>query len=304
MKLYYVMMVMIGMTIGAIAGLSSTSVTNTLLQLVAPVAAGSVGLYFIDRKTQREVDALSRIGLLGVLFVAAAWGAYAVAVNYRYDTAHYDWDHETKSLYDNIALAELYGHARNLGIADADLQTALVKHRREVAPANLLSTRNTQPCELLREDAKVVGNVVSAAYDAVEKRAGLDARLKLNAEAIRVRFSAMSNRLNDDAPDSSFVRERMREQAVASLLLLTVNDGRLAKPAEAANCASSPDDLCEAARRMQRMLETCTDIGLVDALATLRAHAGAFSSVWRQAASTKPPKGKYVLESASVLINR
>ena len=224
-SLYYVMMAMVGATIGAIAGLSSTSVTNTLLQLIAPVVAGSAGLYFIDRKAQREVtDALSRIGLLGVLFIAAAWGAYAVAANYRYETAHYDWDHETKSLYDNVALAELYGHARNLGIADADLQTALDKHRKEVVAAETLSNGAMQSCELLREDAKVVGNVVSAAYKAVERTDGIDDQLKLKAEAIRVRFSAISNRLNDDAPDSALARERMREQAVASLLLQTLND--------------------------------------------------------------------------------
>ena len=299
--LYYAMMVMIGGTIGAIAGLSQTSVTNTLLQLIVPVAAGSVGLYFIDRKSQREgVETLRRVGLLGVLFMATFWIVWYLATMHRYHGAHFEWNHEI-TLYENVTRAEIYGHAGKLGIADEDIRMALDKHRTEVSSAKTPSSAGAQHCDLLREDAKTLSDVASRAYRGVMKGSD-DNQLKAQAKYFRERFSSVAERLHDDAPSAATAGERMRDQAVASLLLLTVKYPRLAKPASIA-CSNGAKDgqnaeeECSAAERMERMVATCPDVWLVDALATMRAHAGKFGAIWGEAVSSELPTRKNVFES-------
>ena len=123
--IYCLMMVLLGATIGIIAGLSITSVTGTVIEIVTSVVAGSAGLYFLSPK--REGDdrhGAGLIGSVGALFLAAFWVAYHVSGEHRYEgTGHYQW--ESGSLHRNVALAEIYGHAQKLGIAREDLAQEL-----------------------------------------------------------------------------------------------------------------------------------------------------------------------------------
>ena len=290
-SLYYLMMVAIGATIGAIAGLSNTSVSNTLIELIASVVAGSAGLYFINRKAMRqESDALWRIGLLGLLFMAAFWIVYFVAADYRYDgPAYYKWK-ESASLNHNVALAEIYGHARKLGIADADLATAL--------PAETPKIGDGKSCELLHQDARKLSNLVSAAYKAASEQSN-NLELSPLAKYLGARFETVSNQLSSNERDKASAGVQMRDQAVATLLLLIRQHPDLAKPAGLACFNGTFTNGCRAATRLQGMLAKCPDVRLLDALATMRVHAGSFRNIWRDGVSTQPPKAHYTFETST-----
>ena len=290
-SLYYLMMAILGATIGAIAGLSNTSVTNTLMELIASVVAGSAGLYFLNRKALRqEADALWRIGLLGVLFMATFWIAYVVAADYRYGgPVYYKWQ-ASAPLYRNVALAEIYGHARKLGIADADLARALAF---EVPPSGA-----AQACDLLREDPSVVSRLGRTTYKGVAKQSD-DAELSPLARYISARFDAIGYPLTGSHPDAATTAVRLRDQAVATLLLLIRQHRILAEPARLA-CGSNPDtNTCRDATGFQGMLSTCLkDVDLVDVLATMRMHASAFHAIWGVEVSTQPAKARYTFETS------
>ena len=289
-SLYYVMMAMLGATIGAIAGLSNTSVSNTLLELIASVVVGSAGLYFINRKALRqEADALWRIGLLGVLFMAAFWGAYVAASDYRYDgPAHYEWQ-ASAPLHYNVALAEIHGHAQKLGIADEDLEAALA--------ADTSLSDDTKACDLLREDPKKLSNWVKAAYKGFVQNPSTNSELKGLATYVRARFDAINDPVVRNEPGAAIASARKRDQAVAMLLLLVREHSDLAKPAQP-TCGNGDSGDCRAATLVQEMLVTCPDVGLVDALTTMRAHAAAFHTIWGDEVSTQPPKAPYTFETS------
>lgn len=290
-SLYYLMMAMLGATIGAIAGLSNTSVTNTLMELIASVVAGSAGLYFLNRKALRqEADALWRIGLLGVLFIATFWIAYVVAADYRYSgPAYYKWQ-ASAPLYRNVALAEIYGHARKLGIADTDLATALAV---AVPPSGA-----AQVCDPLREDPSVVSSLGRTAYKGVANQSD-DPELSPLAKYISARFNAIGHPLTGGHPDAATAAARLRDQAVVTLLLLIRQHRILAEPARLA-CGSNLDtNTCLDATRFQGMLATCmNDVDLFDLLVTMRMHAREFQAIWGVEVSTQPAKARYTFETS------
>jgi len=77
--LYVCMMVLTGMSIGAITALSKTSVTNTLIEVVVVFISGSAGLYFLNRENlETEGAAISAIGGVGILFLLSFWLAFLV----------------------------------------------------------------------------------------------------------------------------------------------------------------------------------------------------------------------------------
>ena len=310
-RLYYVMMAMVGATIGAIAGLSNTSVTNTLIELVASVVAGSAGFYFINRKTlTQEGEALRSIGLLGALFVGVFWIAYLPTAYYRYhDSAYYKWEAEGTPLHRHLALSEIYGHAQKLGIAYDDLKQALERKG--------VSTVTTDACELLHKDAQSVSDLVSSVYLALATRERVDKQLSSPARYLAERFSATANLLRHSDSEKRKEGEQMRDEAVASLIRLVQDHPGLGEPMQTACCcdkvkvddAGNTNDCndatrgcdkcrqeCREASDLQRMLATCPDIWLVDALVTIRGHASAFHKIWGEDVSTQPPKRPFTFE--------
>ena len=286
--IYCLMMVLLGATIGSIAGLSITSVTGTVIEIVASVVAGSAGLYFLSRK--RDGDdrhGAGLIGSVGVLFLAAFWVAYHFSSEHRYDgTDHYQW--ESGSLHRNVALAEIYGHAQKLGIAREDLAQELV--------GSTDGTTNSPPCDLLTDSARVVSDIGAAAYGTLAEES-IDEELISIATYISDRFGAVHRRLKNNDADAASDAEKMRDQLVGSLVRLTEDYEPLRSPYKYA-CASNPKPKsCKAARRMEWMLETCTDVELIDALTTMRAHARKFGQIWREEVSTKRNKGRYAFEA-------
>ena len=82
---YLGMMIAAGLTIGAITGLSNTSVSGALIELVVTFVAGSAGIYFISRDTiRKEANSLRIIGWVGLAFLSSFWIAYIPTTFFRY----------------------------------------------------------------------------------------------------------------------------------------------------------------------------------------------------------------------------
>lgn len=293
-SLYFLMMGVLGATIGAIAGLSNTSISNTLIELIASVVAGSAGLYFIDRKSVRqETDVLCRIGLLGLLFMVLFWGAYLGTATYRYDgPAYYKWQ-KSVSVYRNLALAEIYGHARKLGIADKDIETALADETKK--------KKDVKTCELLRKDTKKISNLISAVYNSVgsqEDHPELSKPVKYIAKYIGARFEATNNMMSSDDPQKVTDGKQMHSQSVATLMFLIRQHRELVEPARFVCRKDEGTRNCLAARWLQEMLATCRDFQLVEVLMAMRSHAREFESIWDEEVSTEPVKAPYTFETS------
>jgi hypothetical protein len=286
---YILMMVTAGLTIGAITGLSNTSVTNTLLELILPFAAGSAGIYFLNQDTLRkEANALSVIGVVGVCFFVAFWTAYFPAAWYRHDAGeHFAWDaalpHE-----ENFARAELFGHAQALAISRGAVAKAL-----NTRPSN---RTGNDACPFLSDDPKIVSQRFIGIFEPLTNAPSITSPVAELVAYLNARFA----KLAADLPPAAGNRDAEKNNpaiiefnaAIAELFLLSRNHPKIARPStELCQPRNIDSSACVVVERFEQDLRRCANSVSTDMLLTARAHARAFQSIWNRSVPSASPPG-------------
>ncbi|MEA2880427.1 MAG: hypothetical protein QOF14_5623 [Hyphomicrobiales bacterium] len=280
---YVLMMMAAGATIGAVAGLSNTSVSNTLIQLVLTFVSGSAGLYYIKRDTLRkEATATHAIGLIGILFLASFWISYIPTSCYRYKgEAFYAWK-KNLSFEQNVALAEIHGHAQKLGMSVNDFSASLTAG---------LSKGGT--CALLTEDPVLVSSDIERVYGELSKQLTVSDRARSASDYIQKQFRYIKAELQERDADRKSAAKAQFESAILALVALGRDQGEIRSPFSAPGATPAP----QLARDVGEKIQTCEKSPLLNTLVTIRGHARAYEAIWKQPVSTKPSKSVGTLES-------
>jgi hypothetical protein len=282
---YILMMMAAGATIGAVAGLSNTSVSNTLIQLILTFVSGSAGLYYLKRDTLRkEASAMHAIGLIGIFFLGSFWLSYIPSSLYRYKgDQFYPW-RPTLSLELNIALAEIHGHAQKLGISADDIDRALI--------ANL--SKGSSTCGLLEEDPLLASRDIAKVYGELSKGLQISEPAKLASEYISKQFDYISRELQGSDVDRKTAARASFKSAILALVAVSSDQSEVRNPSSriVASATLSP----QLAKDISEKIENCEKSPLMGPLLTIRAHAGAYAAIWKQSVSTKPSNALGTLE--------
>lgn len=281
---YLLMMVSAGLTIGAIAGLSNTSVTNTLLELILPFAAGSAGIYILNRETLRkEAKALPVIGVVGVSFFLAFWAAFLPASWYRYHAAgHHEWD-AALSAEENFARAEVFAHAHALGMSRRTVADALA--------AQAAKSGGTGSCPFLAENPPSLSATITQIYGPLSGVGRLGREATGAAAYLHNRFEPLAPALKDDDADKRTRAMAEFDAALKMLLALSRDHADIARPSTAL-CLSQDRDpaVCAGIRSFEQHLNACADSAAAVVLLAARAHARAFEAIWERSAPPAPPR--------------
>lgn len=278
------MMAAVALTIGAIAGLSNTSVSNTLVELILGYIAGSAGLYFISSKVLKEPHILSLIGYVGVVFLVAFWVAYIPTSLYRSGgSTGYAW-HDDATTDVNLAAAEIIGHARSLGIEIASLRPTL----------DALVGAPSSSCGLARNDAREWAPLLGDVFEHVAQCTPPGSTTSAAATYLSSAFRAARVDLRSD--DVTFIARGQANYATGVSTLLDI--ARLDESIRSPTIVVGP--ACEAlgadptvrataignATLIEGVITDCGNAPLTDFLLNARAHARAYEAIWEAPAGT------------------
>ena len=283
--LYVCMMVLTGMSIGAITALSKTSVTNTLIEVVVVFISGSAGLYFLNRENlETEGAAISAIGGVGILFLLSFWLAFLVLdLASPQRTLYAPWSND-KTLAENLALVESRGHLARLGV-DPDV----VARPGEVEGA--LPPAAAGDC-LAEGDARGFARMASRLYsqairdECYEELTTVRAASFLEADFKRV----LSGELRENTAEHT-----QFDAASAALLALAAREPDLAR-AGRLTCGS-PEMPDPDAITLARRVALCRDAPTVRRLHLIRDHAAAFQDVWGDPVAVETVRTGIVMET-------
>lgn len=283
--LYIVMMVLTGMSIGAITALSKTSVTNTVIEVVVVFISGSAGLYLLNRQAlETEGTAISAIGGIGVLFLLSFWLSFLVLnLASPHRTLYAPWSDET-SLAENLALVEVRGHLARLGV-DPDVATRLGEVGGVLSPvAAGACLAGGDPRDFARMASRLYQKAVSG--ECFADKTTVEAASFLEADFKRV----LSTELRETA-----VGHPEFDAASAALLALAVRAPDLAN-AERLSCVH-PDMPDTDAITLTRRVTLCRDASTVRRLHMVREHAEAFQAVWGDPVAVETVRTGIVMET-------
>ncbi len=297
---YLSMMVLTGLSIGAITGLSNTSVSNTILELILAFASGSAGIYILNSKmTKTETNLLGSVGVVGIFFLASFWAGYLPTTLHRYPgPQYYKWN-SSLLLADNFALAEIYAHGQNLGMSDKDLERSIRAEKLQ-QPATTGSS-NAMNCPLLSADPQAATQRIEKIYTAVQSNTGVGAVAKPAAQYISARFRELDRDLGKQDATAKAIALISFDRAIATLLTIGRDQSEIRTPSDVLCLASGKSTdtagACVLAIDLQQQMKSCVS-PMVDLLLTARAHARAYATIWKQPVSTAPAKSEWTLEGS------
>lgn len=112
----------LGLTIGLLAGLSLTSTSNTVIQLLASVVAGGGGAYFLLKTNAYTFPLVKTISQLGLILLGGFWlGFTVIELVQRSQLRQMDLVVKANAGV-QVLVSEIEAHARQLGVPEHQLE--------------------------------------------------------------------------------------------------------------------------------------------------------------------------------------
>lgn len=285
---YGLMMLLIGAVIGAVAALSKTSVSNTLIESLIVFISGSAGLYLLNRDNSKSgFQILRSIGTLGIFFVVSVVGVFAV-LRYFESPSFYEWDNNLTSS-ENLAAAEIRGHFANLGIR-WDEHTGSILHNASIvmqSSAILSCLKNGL------SDAEYTSNVSKIYKHKLACKKSHPDAVEGALKFVSASFSDAHDKINTS--DRALAANELSNIS-AALLYLSHTVSEIAIPT-APGCAITTDETQAAAMALLERMDLCSKTESMRLLETVRSHASSYSEIWGGDSRVAPIVSDFAPES-------